>query len=146
MKRLKLSDKAKVALTTVDETFFTLHWSQLALSIMNKSSFISEIENIDEIIDLIIPRFLDLLEEHPLLRNIDIKALYYHSYDFSHTGLNYEMKIYSLAEAAVKMKVSEKFLRKGLNIGYFFGKKLKNKWHISQLDVNLNFSLLPYLS
>lgn len=146
MKRLKLSQKAKAALTSVDETFFTHHWSQLALSIMNKSPYLGEIEYIDEILELIIPRFLDLLEEHPLLRNIDIKSLYYHSYDFTDKGLNNKMKIYNLAEAAVEMKVSEKFLRKGLNMGYFVGKKVKNKWHISQLEVGLNFSLLPYLS
>lgn len=148
MKNLKLSNQAKKALNDKHENFFKYFWSSRANKIIENSPCLNEVDDIYQLhqtIDLVIPRFIDVLAKHPLLRHIDIRSLYYHDYEFTQSALNREVKIYNLTQAAKDMMVSEKFLRKGLRIGYFSGKKLNGKWKIDEIDHGTNWNLLPYL-
>lgn len=149
MTALKLSPKAKVAIEEKHEDKFLHFWSPLANELIGDSHYLCEkydLSDLFEIIDLVIPRFIEYLANDPLLRHVDIRSLYYHEYEFTDSALNRKAKVYNLAEAAKEMMVSEKFLRKGLQIGFFSGKKIKGRWRIDEIDLGNNWHLLPYLS
>lgn len=141
MKALKLSNQAKVAILEKNEDFFNHYYNPLADEITNTSTFLQEVDDIDMIIDIITSRFIEIVSNQ-FQDVIDFKSVYY---DLDSIKSKYKDKVYNLTEAARDMRVSEKFLRKGLRIGYFFGKKQNGKWRIGHIDHINNGSLLRHL-
>lgn len=139
MKAFKLSKKAEAAVLGIDEGCMAYYWNPLANKIIEASPCLEGIDHIELLIDLIIDRYIDI-DSNYRKSQVSSDSDEADPFDSKITD-----KIYNLTEAAREMRVSEKFLRKGLKLGYFFGEKTNGRWRIDFKNHNRNLNMLQHL-
>jgi len=101
-----------------------------------KNKWSKPIFHFDEVIEETLTSFIEIIESYDEIKALGLKDLLFGRQS---PILPWAKTTFNLSQAAKQMNISEKTLRKGINAGYFIGKKSGRIWcfNVSQLEHNL---------
>lgn len=109
------------------------------LEITYKKKWLENIPGVDYLVEEILTTFIEISESFDEIKALGLKELLFGR---NSPILPVPIKTYNLSQAARAMNISEKTLRKGINAGYFFGRKTGRIWMFTDAQIECNLIVL----